>query len=74
VKQKYGNNSPERDESCTHHWIIDVKNVGICKKCGDKHQFCSTWEQFTSGKIWTRSYRGAKNSSPGSGQFEKEVG
>jgi len=22
-----------------HHWIIDCKNLGVCKKCGAKKQF-----------------------------------
>ena len=24
---------------CTHHWIIDSKNQGACKKCGQTHDF-----------------------------------
>jgi len=22
-----------------HHWLIDGKNLGVCKKCGAKKQF-----------------------------------
>lgn len=55
---------PEERQSCIHHWIIDVKNLGICKKCGDMHQFCSSWEQAANGRTWTRSYGNARSSIP----------
>jgi hypothetical protein len=24
---------------CTHFWLIDRYNFGVCKKCGEKKQF-----------------------------------
>ena len=27
---------------CVHHWIIDSRNYGICKKCGEEQDF--DWE------------------------------
>lgn len=28
-------------EECIHHWLIDEKNFGVCKKCGASKQFFS---------------------------------
>jgi hypothetical protein len=28
---------------CIHHWIIDVMNLGVCKKCGVSKQFSVSW-------------------------------
>ncbi len=31
-------------EACIHHWLIDEKNFGVCKKCGASKQFsCGSW-------------------------------
>ena len=29
---------------CIHHWLIDARNLGVCKKCGESKQFCNWWE------------------------------
>lgn len=26
-------------ELCIHHWLINEKNFGVCKKCGESKQF-----------------------------------
>jgi hypothetical protein len=26
-------------DGCIHHWLIDEKNFGVCKKCGASKQF-----------------------------------
>lgn len=26
-------------KKCTHHWIIDNHNSGMCQKCGEQRQF-----------------------------------
>ena len=28
---------------CIHHWLLDERNFGICKKCAASKQFCSSW-------------------------------
>ena len=43
-------------KECVHHWLIDVHNLGVCKKCGESKQFCSSWG--TIQKSW---YAGAGN-------------
>ena len=30
-------------QECIHHWLIDEKNFGVCKKCGASKQFCGSW-------------------------------
>ena len=30
-------------KECIHHWLIDARNFGVCKKCGTSKQFCSSW-------------------------------
>jgi hypothetical protein len=29
-------------EICIHHWLINEKNFGVCKKCGESKQFSSS--------------------------------
>ncbi len=33
----------DQREACVHHWLIDEKNLGVCKKCGVSKQFSSSW-------------------------------
>jgi hypothetical protein len=40
-------------QECIHHWLIDKRNFGVCKKCGDSKQFCC-WSEAVS-------YRGTKS-------------
>ena len=28
-------------EVCIHHWLINERNFGVCKKCGESKQFSS---------------------------------
>ena len=30
-------------KECIHHWLIDERNSGVCKKCGESKQFSSSW-------------------------------
>lgn len=30
---------PTKTKRCTHYWLIDDKNKGICKYCGAERQF-----------------------------------
>ena len=73
MQQEYDTPSTKQGEICIHHWIIDVKNLGICKKCGTEHQFCSSWEQYTSSKMWTRSYGNARAGTPRPEQPNQEA-
>jgi hypothetical protein len=34
-------------QQCIHHWLIDARNFGVCRKCGDSKQFCS-WPEAAS--------------------------
>ncbi len=33
----------DQREACVHHWLIDEKNFGVCKKCGVMKRFSSSW-------------------------------
>jgi hypothetical protein len=30
---------PYEKKTCVHHWMIDNKNIGRCKKCGEIRDF-----------------------------------
>jgi len=30
-------------KECIHHWLLDERNFGICKKCAARKQFCGSW-------------------------------
>jgi hypothetical protein len=34
----------DTSQQCIHHWLIDARNLGVCKKCGESKQFCCWWE------------------------------
>ena len=31
-------------KECIHHWLIDERNLGVCRKCGASKQFLRSWE------------------------------
>ena len=37
-------------EQCIHHWLINQKNFGVCKKCGVSKQFCASWYDASTQK------------------------
>lgn len=39
-----GTVSDDQGEACVHHWLIDEKNYGVCKKCGVVKRFSSSWD------------------------------
>ena len=39
-------------EECIHHWLIDANNSGVCKKCGAKKHFSSSWSTATLQGAW----------------------
>ncbi|MBE0481615.1 MAG: hypothetical protein IBX68_11635 [Dehalococcoidia bacterium] len=42
-------------KDCIHHWLINATNFGVCKKCGESKQFCTSW-----GTIQRSWYTGAR--------------
>lgn len=51
-------------EVCIHHWLINERNFGVCKKCGES-------KQFSSGSWYDASIR--KNSQTKSGKLPQGV-
>ena len=45
-------------QQCVHHWLINSKNLGVCKKCGESKQFCCWWEAASHQKA--RGFRSRK--------------
>lgn len=38
-------------ELCIHHWLINERNFGVCKKCGESKQFSSgSWYDSSARK------------------------
>jgi hypothetical protein len=48
--------------ACIHYWLLDEKNYGVCKKCGEAKQFCSSWS--TIQKAWYSRPNKANNVVP----------
>ena len=40
----------EGKNGCVHYWILDEKNYGVCKKCGDKKHFPNNYGQILRWK------------------------
>jgi hypothetical protein len=55
-------------KECIHHWLLDERNLGICKKCAARKQFCGSWDtasvqrglDLSSGKV-RHGVRGSKS-------------
>ncbi|MBM3156885.1 MAG: hypothetical protein FJ004_06335 [Chloroflexi bacterium] len=43
--------SNSNGRECIHYWLLDEKNHGVCKKCGEARQFCSSWGSIQ--KAWS---------------------
>jgi hypothetical protein len=39
-------------DQCIHHWFIDERNLGLCKKCGASKQFSNSWSAMSIQKSW----------------------
>jgi hypothetical protein len=53
----------DQREECVHHWLIDEKNYGVCKKCGVVKRFSNAWDWGGSqraGVSRVGRYKGAK--------------
>ena len=51
-------------QKCIHHWFIDEKNFGICKKCGDRKQFSNSWTAAGNHRAWAGRPDKAVNKEP----------
>jgi hypothetical protein len=53
-------------KECIHHWLLDEKNFGICKKCAARKQFCGSWDTASVQRgLYPRSGK-VKHGVPGS--------
>ena len=39
-------------KQCIHHWLIDQRNLGVCRKCGAGKQFSGSWSAVSIQKAW----------------------
>ena len=39
-------------KECIHHWLIDERSFGVCKKCGASKQFYGWWNAASIQKAW----------------------
>jgi hypothetical protein len=53
----------DQREACVHHWLIDEKNYGVCKKCGVVKRFSSAWDWGGSQRAWASKYSKGKKSA-----------
>lgn len=62
----HGTIHPGDRGECIHHWLIDEKNFGVCKKCGANKQFQSgSWYDSSIRKnSYNKSSKGQQD-SPG---------
>jgi hypothetical protein len=54
----------DQREACVHHWLIDEKNLGVCKKCGDVKRFSSAWEWGGSQRTGVGRYSKGQKAIP----------
>jgi hypothetical protein len=63
-----GESTHEGDPSrCVHHWFIDERNLGVCKKCGASKQFSNSWSAMGIQKSWSNRSGKSRNNTPGPG-------
>lgn len=39
-------------KGCIHHWLIDERNYGVCRKCGESKQFPRSWSAASIQHAW----------------------
>ncbi len=54
----------DQPKACVHHWLIDEKNLGVCKKCGVVKRFSSAWEWGGSQRSGVGRYSKGQKASP----------
>ncbi len=52
-------------EECIHHWLIDQKNCGVCRKCGEIRQFPRAWSALSIQAGWRSRASKVQNTVPG---------
>jgi len=52
-------------KQCIHHWLIDERNFGVCKKCGAGKQFSCSWSATSIQKAWGNKSNRVQYSVPG---------
>ncbi len=50
-KSEKAHNDDRQD--CIHHWLIDERNLGVCKKCGEIRQFSRSWNPLSNHGTWS---------------------
>ena len=50
---------------CIHHWLIDERNLGVCKKCGESRQFSCSWSAVSIQKAWCKKSEKLQQNAPG---------
>ena len=51
-------------KECIHHWLIDERNFGVCKKCGAGKQFSRSWSAASFQKAWCNTSSKAQHNVP----------
>jgi len=49
---------------CIHHWLIDERNFGVCKKCGAGKRFPISWSAASTQKAWGNTSSKAQHNVP----------
>jgi hypothetical protein len=63
MENEQGTTKDGEHETCIHHWLINEKNFGVCKKCGESKQFHSgSWYDASIRKTaYSRSNKAQQN-------------
>jgi len=65
MKDKSESTHESDGSQCVHHWFIDERNLGVCKKCGESKQFSNSWSAMSLQKSWSSRSGKSRNNAPG---------
>ena len=51
-------------KECIHHWLIDGRNMGVCRKCGAGKQFPRSWSPLMNQKAWVNKSSKVQHNVP----------